>query len=497
MRKTIITIMLTLLFVFPVCSFADSVRVGLKYGSSAASSYTLSSGSGFYIGTLDEGEFEPSLPVSAYTALNAVCENGSVNLYGDDGNVVLQDFERYVITAMDYDEGGVIKADGKEYRGGISVSVNSTGTINLINVLDVDDYVRGVLNGEMHHDHPEEALKAQAVAARSFALVNLNRHSQYGFDLCTTTHCQVYKGYADEYKETNAAVDDTAGLCIYSGGKVVSAYYFKNSGGYTQDSKDVWGGSSAYLKAVKDEYSPEYKWNATFTFSELKSKLGSVASGIGDITRIEIASRNESGAVDTLKFVGTSGNATVSKEQIRTLLGATAVKSTHFSFAGSSTGESSGSSGNSGGNGNGGQASPGGSGKSVAQRISLSPVKVMGSDESKASISSKTSVSVMGADGRPVSRTLKNVYAVDASAVSAVSGGGNTGTSNDSNTNTNNDGSSDSKTVEYVTESPVTFTGLGYGHGIGMPQDSAIEMAKQGFTYDEILQYYYTGIEIK
>lgn len=105
----------------------------------------------------------------------------------------------------------------------------------------------------------------------------------------------------------------------------------------------------------------------------------------------------------------------------------------------------------------------------------------------------------MGADGRPVSRTLKNVYAVDASAVSAVSGGGNTGTSNDSNTNTNNadNGSSDGKTVEYVTESPVTFTGLGYGHGIGMPQDSAIEMAKQGFTYDEILQYYYTDIEIK
>ena len=54
-----------------------------------------------------------------------------------------------------------------------------------------------------------------------------------------------------------------------------------------------------------------------------------------------------------------------------------------------------------------------------------------------------------------------------------------------------------SGSVEYVTKSPVTFTGLGYGHGIGMPQDSAIEMAKQGFTYDEILHYYYTDIEIK
>ena len=251
MRKTIITIMLTILLLFPLYSFADSIRVGLKYGSSAAMSYTLSSDSGFYMGVYEDGQFVPTMPVAAYTNLNAVCENGSVNLFGDDGNIVQQDFERYVIAAMDFDDGGVITADGKEYRGGIMFSINSTGSINMINVLEIDEYVYGVLNAEMHHDYPEEALKAQAVAARSFAVTNLNRHSQYGFDVCATTHCQVYKGYADEYEETNAAVDDTAGLCIYSGGKVVSAYYFKNSGGYTQNINDVWGSEADYLKAVK------------------------------------------------------------------------------------------------------------------------------------------------------------------------------------------------------------------------------------------------------
>ena len=86
-----------------------------------------------------------------------------------------QDFERYVIAAMDFDDGGVITADGKEYRGGIMFSINSTGSINMINVIEIDEYVYGVLNAEMHHDYPEEALKAQAVAARSFAVTNLER----------------------------------------------------------------------------------------------------------------------------------------------------------------------------------------------------------------------------------------------------------------------------------------------------------------------------------
>ena len=471
MRKTIITIMLTILLLFPLYSFADSIRVGLKYGSSAAMSYTLSSDSGFYMGVYKDGQFVPTMPVAAYTNLNAVCENGSVNLFGDDGNIVQQDFERYVIAAMDFDDGGVITADGKEYRGGIMFSINSTGSINMINVLEIDEYVYGVLNAEMHHDYPEEALKAQAVAARSFAVTNLNRHSQYGFDVCATTHCQVYKGYEDEYEETNAAVDDTAGLCIYSGGKVVSAYYFKNSGGYTQNINDVWGSESDYLKAVKDEYSPEYQWTATFSFDDIESKLESAGNSIGDIMRIEIVSRNESGAVDTLKFIGTGGEVSISKEKIRTLFDASVIKSTHFSFTEYNTGSSDASQGTA---------------ETGAQKIAMSSVNVIGKDGARLSLSAKNSVSVIGDDGEIEKRTLENIYAIDKSA--ALSAAGILPASSDIG---------QSGSVEYVTKSPVTFTGLGYGHGIGMPQDSAIEMAKHGFKYDEILHYYYTDIEIK
>ncbi len=496
MRNTIITIMLTILFLLPLYSYADSIKVGLKYGSSAASSYTLSSENGFYIGTYDDGEFTASIPNAAYTTLNAVYENGSITLYGDDGNVVLQNFERYAAAAMDFDDGGVIKADGKEYRGCIIFTVNSVGTLNLINALDIDEYVYGVLNGEMHHGHPKEALKAQAVAARSFALMNLRRHSDYGFDVCTSTHCQVYKGYSDEYTETNAAVDETSGLCIYSGGKVVSAYYFKNSGGYTQDISDVWGSKASYLKAVKDEYSPEYKWSATLSFDEIKSKLGSAGNSIGDITRIEIVSRNKSGAVDTLKFIGTSGNVSISKEKIRNLFGASVIKSTHFSFSGYSTGNSVDNAEN-----NNSISIPSASSGTV--KLNLSSVNVIGSGGIMNSFSSKNSVSVMGADGKITNSELKNTYAANKDAVLHTQ---NSADSANTNKNTGNGDSDKSGTqnkanidtsVEYVTESPVTFTGLGYGHGIGMPQDSAIEMAKQGFAFDEILKHYYTDIEIK
>ena len=441
----------------------QTVKVGLKYGSTALAGYNISSDNGFYIGSIANGAFTTYLPITAYTTITALYENGSIVLKAPDGTVILQDLGSYIIFPLDYASASctVLKLASVQYRGGICFTKNSGGTLNAINVLNSDQYVYGVLNSEMNHGHPMEALKAQAIAARSFANSNKNRHSDYGFDVCTNTHCQVYKGYSDEYKETNQAADETAGLALYYKESPVSAYYYKNSGGYTQDIKDVWGSSAGYLKAVKDKYSPDYPWSATYTFAEIESKLSAAGNNIGTITRIDITGRNQSGAVENLKFTGTGGTITYSKEKIRTLFGATVIKSTMFSLGNSATGTTN--------------------DEGISQKLEVLYL----SNGTSSKKFGEDSVYVIGADNKVQDIDASKLYVSNGSQVYSISSG-ETATK-----------PAESTTSEYVTASPVVFTGKGYGHGIGMPQDSAIEMAKQGFTYDAILKYYYTGIEIK
>lgn len=461
--------------------FESSVRVGLKYGSSAVSSYTFFSESGFYVADVKEGKVVENLPVSAYTSVILSSEGGAVVLKGDDGNVLLQDFGASVLLPMDYADGGIVTVNGKPYRDGMKVTKNASGTLNLINLLNTEHYVYGVLNAEMYHDNPIEALKAQAVAARSFAELNSGRHEEYGFDLCTGTHCQVYRGYSDEYEETNLAADETAGICMYYNDAPVSAYYFKNSGGYTQNIKDVWGSSLGYLKAVEDPYSPDYPWSVTYTFDEIESKLSAAGNNVGTLESIEIVSRNESGAVDTLRFTGTSGTATLTRERIRTFFGTSIIKSTMFSFEDAETGtvERENSSEN-----------PGDTGKVSRVNGSLSVLNADGTVTSLENIK----LSVINWESVLSSVELDNTVISNGEDKVEASLYFNKKSNEDTN---KKDDDGIIAVSEYVTESPVTFIGKGYGHGIGMPQDSAIEMAKQGFAFDEILKYYYTGIELK
>lgn len=451
--------------------FNDYVLVGLKYGSSAEHSFDIYSENGFIIADIIDGVVTPVVTGIDFDTITLFSENGVVSVAGNDISI-LYDLGYRIVLPADYDTGGVFEFNDNPYRGGIAATLNSDGTINLINAINIVHYVYGVLDSEMYHDNPIEALKAQAVTARSFAKVNEGRHSSYGFDLCTGTHCQVYKGYSDEHDETNKAVDETAGLCIYYEDEPVSAYYFKNSGGHTQNIRDVWGSSRGYLVGVKDEFCPDYPWTVTYSFSEISSKLKSAGTDIGTLEKIEIASRNEAGAVDTLKFTGTSGTATLSKERIRTFFGSSIIKSTMFSFKDSLTDD------------NGADDSDNEPITSVSGNLS-----VLGAGGQVSDINLKD-VYVIGAGNNVIKQDLMKLLVTDGSNIVYASAFIN-----------ENDDIDDKEPVvnvsEYVTSGEVTFVGKGYGHGIGMPQDSAIEMAKQGFAFDEILQYYYTGVEIK
>lgn len=145
------------------------------------------------------------------------------------------------------DEDGFVSTKGKWYRGKLLIK-NMNGKLTVINDIDLESYLRGVLPVEMSPSWEYEALKAQAIAARSFALANLGKQAKYGYDLKDTTADQAYGGASAETNITNKAIDDTLGLVLTYDMKIISAYYFSAAGGMTSNS--IWGTDLPYLRAV-------------------------------------------------------------------------------------------------------------------------------------------------------------------------------------------------------------------------------------------------------
>lgn len=428
----------------------DYVKVGLKYGSSAVNSCTLTSDTGFQIVDSSGSRLEETLPISAYTSITASVENGEVVLRDtDSGAVVSASLGRDdCIMPMDYLDDGTVKLDGVAYRDGFQLLVSSGNKLTVINYVSMDHYLYGVLPGEMGTGFPMEALKAQAVAARSYTEVNLSTHLSSGFQVCGTTHCQMYKAYAGENPRTNQAVDETSGLVLYSDGKPAAGYYYKNSGGYTQNSEDVWSGKVSYLRAVEDIYSPDYPWTATLSMDELGARLANSGYNVGAVHSVEIAGRNVSGAVSKLTIAGSNDTVTLTKEKIRTVIGGSVLKSTMFDIS---------------------------DGTAPAAAAQSSTVYVR--DYSGASAAG-SSVYVQSASGASGAKQTGDLYVWTGSSAQKLI--------------TGSDASEGA-----VSGNTVTFTGKGYGHGVGMAQDSAMQMAQQGMDFEEILKFFYTDVTIE
>jgi stage II sporulation protein D len=146
-----------------------------------------------------------------------------------------------------------IRANGKRYRGRILVYLNDRGLLNLINELPVDQYLRGVVPSEMGpiQYNQLEALKAQAVAARTYTLRNLGEFAREGYDICATPRCQVYNGMPVEHPLSDRAVAETAGQVLLYQGRLVDALYSSTCGGHTEDVKVIFPlKEEPYLKGV-------------------------------------------------------------------------------------------------------------------------------------------------------------------------------------------------------------------------------------------------------
>ena len=129
---------------------------------------------------------------------------------------------------------------GYQYYGDFQYTRLTSGVLTVVNFVGLEDYVKGVVPNEMSASWPLEALKAQAVCARTYVAANQNKYRQYGFDMTNDTYCQVYRGLNGANETTDRAVDETAGLFVRYEGKLCSVAYFAADGGATEDSENVW-----------------------------------------------------------------------------------------------------------------------------------------------------------------------------------------------------------------------------------------------------------------
>ena len=241
--------------------------------------------------------------------------------------------ERLVIQP---EHSGFIQVNHTPYRGYIAI-LKRTG-LTVVNYVLVEDYLYGVVPKEMPPSWNAEALRAQSVAARTFALKNRKSHSAEGFDLCSTSHCQVYEGMPAETRTTTEAVDSTRGEVLFYKGAIMDALFHADSGGMTESSEYVWGSSVPYLRAVTEVQMQTQPWNRTVSMSEFAQKLEKNGRAIGTVKEVRLSpltvgkgssDRSPSGRVRSAEFVGTKGRITLSGNGLRSIF---SLPSTLFSI---------------------------------------------------------------------------------------------------------------------------------------------------------------------
>ena len=211
---------------------------------------------------------------------------------------------------------------GGRYRGALEVRPGLFGGVTAVNALPLDDYIQGVIVGEVPTSWPMQVLQAQSVVARSYALVTDAGGAI--FDQYPDTRSQMYYGMSRETQATNQAVRSTAGQVVMYGDRVASTYYFSTSGGRTENIENSWPGSNpvAYLKSVEDPYdkaSPYHRWRQSYSRRGLDAKLGGWVKGT--LRSVKVTRRGVSPRIVQAQIVGSRGSTTVTGPQIRARLG--------------------------------------------------------------------------------------------------------------------------------------------------------------------------------
>ena len=307
----------------------QTVRIGIREGRG---SVALTSDSG--LGVWKNGSLWKKFP--ARTPLQIALKGNAVTVGGAAAAGAVE--VRPLSSA-----GSVKITDGYAYRGAIRVMKSpQRWGLTVVNVVPVEEYLYGVVGKEMSPSWHREALKAQAVAARTYAICHKNYFASRGFDMTDDTSSQIYAGINGESPSVIAAVDATRGEILTYGGKPIDAFFCSTAGGWTENSENVWGSRIPYLRGVSDDSSrmPSYRWSVTTTPEKLAANLTAAGKGVGKVRSITlsplgkrpmaVSDRGVSGRVLSMTVNGSAGSVRVTGNAFQSIYG---LKSTLFDFS--------------------------------------------------------------------------------------------------------------------------------------------------------------------
>ena len=374
---------------------------------------------------------------------------------------------------------GFLKFNGRTYRGAFVI----TQKAGLLNALDVEQYLCGVLPAEVGASWPDEALRAQAITARTYVLRQSLNRAKKGYDVVDTDSDQVYKGAGVETEKTNKAVMSTAGEILTDGKEIAQTFFHSDSGGHTADISDVWGSKIPYLQGVPEVVSyksPVSSWSAKVSAAKIQSVVKKVTgTDIGEVSLVQVSEVDQGGRAVTMTFTGSKGTATMKASQFRINVDPRTIKSTMFTPSGGSFSAQD-------------TLTPSG-------LVSRKPVKPL--TESGMEFDEEQEIAKMTSEGVFTTTELidmltnpskkKSYYQIGLTRTKR--------TPKPAKTPTPAPARPRSK-YGYAIEragNDFMFYGRGWGHGVGMCQWGALAMAKAGWTAEKILMHYYPGTVIK
>ncbi len=427
-----LTIIISLLTI-STSAKSDDLTINIKIKSSS-DGYDLTSEQGFELIT----EGKAVLPIPAK----------SIHLSYENGLMIKTDSGFYgpYENSMVASKNNITSVDKRKYNGWFYVdSINNA----LINNVNLEEYIYSVVSGEMGSSFEMDALKAQAIAARSYAISNLNKYIKHGYNLTNDIYSQVYLGVNNVNDKIRKAVDETKGLIASFNGEIINATYSSSNGGVIASSEEVWGNKYPYLVMKYDPYStntPNVDWKVEVSRDNLDELLAQKTNK-RNFTGLRLQ-KNALGRVKDVVVSYNDGDVKLSANKFRLIFGSSKFKSTLFD---------------------------------VNKKVENTNVKPMPKKEKTIIVASTPG---------PNEGVVFDIVKLSDDKLDKVSKVQNIGSSAEAG------GQNIIETSIDLTDKYV-FYGKGFGHSVGLSQYGANEMAKQGFKYLEILNFYYPGIEVK
>lgn len=416
---------------------SDDLTINIKIKSSSEG-YDLTSVDGFELVT----EGKTVLPIPSK----------NIHLYYENGLMIKTDSGFYgpYENSMVASKNNITSVENRKYNGSFYLD-----TVNkaLINNVCLEEYIYSVVSSEMGSSFEMDALKSQAVAARSYAISNLKKYIKHGYNLTNDIYSQVYLGVNNVNDKIRKAVDETKGLVAFFNGEVINATYSSSNGGVIASSEEVWGNKYPYLVVKSDPYStntPNVDWKVEVTRDNLDEILAQKTNK-RNFTGLKLQ-KNGLGRVNNVIVSYNDGDVKLSANKFRLLFGSSKFRSTLFDV------------------------------NKKVESIDAKPMHV------------KEKTIVVASTPGPNEGVVFDIVKLTDEELNKISKVQNLGISVPNSAEAG--GQNIIETAVDFSEKYV-FYGKGFGHSVGLSQFGANEMAKQGFKYLDILNFYYPGIEVK